>query len=103
MTRLVRGARHDFVEGLLAAIVDRLSDEVLIQPDASLADPRRRSGFLTLKAGVGAESLENILAACDRLAFIEELARKEMPGAVDWLVEITKDLKPRQRGSGLAH
>lgn len=30
-------------------------------------------------------------------------AWKESPGAVDWLVGVTKDPKPRQPGSGLAH
>lgn len=37
--------------------------------------------------------------------YIEEygLAWKETPGAVDWLVEVTKDLKPRQSANATLH
>lgn len=73
MERLVRGARHDFVEGLLAAVVERLSDAVRVRLDASLADPKAPTGFLSLKLDAGAASLESILSACDRLDFVEGL------------------------------
>lgn len=73
MERLVRGARHDAALGLLTAITDRLSDDVRGDLDACLADPKGVTGFLSLKADVGAASLANTLAACDQLAFIERL------------------------------
>ena len=73
MERLVRGARHDFVEGLLTAIVNRLSEDVQAKLDGCLADPKAPTGFLSLKNDVGAASLRSILAACDRLAFVEGL------------------------------
>ena len=73
MERLVRGARHDFVEELLAGIVARLSDDVRVRLDASLADPKAPTGFLSLKLEAGAASLDSILAACDRLDFVEGL------------------------------
>ena len=73
MERLVRGARHDFVEGLLTAIVNRLSEDVQAKLDGCLADPKAPTGFLSLKNDVGAASLKSILSACDRLAFALEL------------------------------
>ncbi|MBC6445060.1 MAG: DUF4158 domain-containing protein [Alphaproteobacteria bacterium GM202ARS2] len=73
MERLVRGARHDFVEGLLTAIVSRLSTDVRAKLDGCLADPKAPTGFLSLKNDVGAASLKSILAACDRLTFTLEL------------------------------
>ncbi len=73
MERLVRGARHDAIESLLGVIAGRLSGQVKARLDACLADPKGATGFLSLKADVGAASLANILAACDRLAFIDRL------------------------------
>jgi len=73
MERLVRGARHDFAEGLLTAIVNRHSKDVRAKLDGCLADPKAPTGFLSLKNDVGAASLKSILAACDRLAFVEGL------------------------------
>ena len=84
MERLVRGARHDAVEGLLGVIAGRLSGEVKARLDACLADPKGATGFLSLKADVGAASLANILAACDRLAFIEGLdLPTDLPAGID--------------------
>ncbi len=71
MERLVRGARHDFIEGLLAKIAARLPEGTKEQLEACLSEPRASTGFLSLKNDVGAASLKNILAACDRVAFIE--------------------------------
>ena len=73
MERLFRGARHDFVENLLTAVVSRLSKDAQIKLDGSLADPKVPTGFLSLKNDVGAASLKSILAACNRLAFVEGL------------------------------
>ena len=73
MERLVRGARHDFVEDLPAGVVERLSDDVRVRLDANLTDPKAPTGFLSLKLDAGATSLDSILSACDRLDFVEGL------------------------------
>lgn len=73
MERLVRGARHDAVETLLARIADGLSCETRGKLGVSLADPKRATGFLSLKADAGAATLENILSAATRLAFVNTL------------------------------
>ena len=73
MERLVRGARHDAVENLLAKIADSLSGETRGKLEASLADPKCATGFLSLKADAGAATLESILAAATRLAFVNTL------------------------------
>jgi len=77
MERLVRGARHDAVETLLARIADVLSGEARRKLEASLADPKRATGFLSLKADAGAATLENILAAT--ALGIRERARLAVP------------------------
>ena len=74
MERLVRGARHDAVENLLARIADSLPGETRRKLEASLADPKRTTGFLSLKADAGAATLESILAAATRLAFVNTLS-----------------------------
>jgi TnpA family transposase len=73
MERLVRGGQHDFVETTLTAIAAKLSDATCQQLEASLAFPKDPTGFHALKSDVGAASLANILAACDRLSFVEGL------------------------------
>ncbi|WP_242661907.1 Tn3 family transposase [Salipiger thiooxidans] len=73
MERLVRGARHDAVENLLARIADSLPGETRGKLEASLADPKCATGFLSLKADAGAATLESILAAATRLAFVNTL------------------------------
>ncbi|MFV0475657.1 MAG: Tn3 family transposase, partial [Pikeienuella sp.] len=73
MERLVRGGQHDFVETLLTAIAFRLSEQTCRQLEASLAGPKEATGFHALKGDVGAASLANILAACERLSFVKGL------------------------------
>lgn len=73
MKRLVRGARHDAVERLLTTITGQLSDDARDRLEASLADPKGPTGFPSLKADAGAASLESILAATKRLAFVDAL------------------------------
>jgi len=85
MERLVRGARHDAVETLLARIADVLSGEARRKLEASLADPKRATGCLSLKADAGAATLENILAATARLAFVN---------ALDLPFQIMEDVDP---------
>ena len=72
MERLVRGARHDAIESLLGGLPVGIGPgeaEAGGQPGRS----KRRNGILSLKADVGAATLENILAAGDRLAFVDGL------------------------------
>ena len=73
MERLVRGGQHDFVETILGVIAARLSGETRRRLEASLAAPKEATGFQALKGDVGAASLANILAACERLSFVEGL------------------------------
>ena len=84
MERLVRGARHDFLEGHLNSITRDLPVDTRAKLEASLFEPMRPTGFHRLKDDVGAASLESVLGACDRLAFVEGL---ELPaerlGGVD--------------------
>ena len=85
MERLVRGARHDAVEHLLKRIADSLSGEARRKLEASLAGPKCATGFLSLKADAGAATLENILAATMRLAFVN---------ALDLPFQIMEDVDP---------
>ena len=73
MERLVRGARHDFLEGFLASIVRCLPTGTRTKLDESLSEPRGLGGFHLMKGDVGAATLDNVLGACDRLAFLESL------------------------------
>lgn len=74
MERLVRGGQHDFMETILGSITGRLSLATRDQLEASLATPKEATGFHAMKGDVGAASLANILAACERLSFVEGLA-----------------------------
>ena len=93
MERLVRGARHDFLEGLLTSITRDLPVDTRAKLEASLFEPMGPTGFHRLKDDVGAASLESVLGACDRLAFVEGL---ELPaerlGGVDptWVALLSR-------------
>ena len=73
MERTVRGARHDFLEGLLSSVARELSPDTRAKLEASLIGPTGATGFHRLKDDVGAASLASVLGACDRLAFVEGL------------------------------
>ena len=73
MERLVRGARNDFLESLLASIARCLPTGTRTKLDDSLSEPRGPCGIHLLKGDAGAATLENVLEACDRLAFLESL------------------------------
>ena len=73
MERLVRGARHDFLEGLLTSIARELPAHTRAKLEASLCEPMGPTGFHRLKDDVGAASLASVLGACDRVAFVEGL------------------------------
>jgi len=73
MERLVRSARHDFLEDLLASTVRILPANTRHQLDKSLSEPRSPGGFHLMKNGVGAATLANVLGACDRLTFLAGL------------------------------
>lgn len=56
-----------------ARIADSLSDEARGKLEASLADPKMRYGVSEFESGCGAATLESILAAARRLAFVNTL------------------------------
>ena len=93
MERLVRGARHDFLEGLLTSIARDLPANTRAKLEASLCEPAGPTGFHRLKDDVGAASLESVLSACDRLAFVEGLdLPAERLGGVDpaWVALLSR-------------
>ncbi len=71
--RIVRSARQSFLDQYLTSVFDRLSEDKIVALEASLADPRGNHGFQRLKDDVGAATLDNVLDAADRLAFIQSL------------------------------
>ena len=73
MERLVRGARHEFLEGLLTSIAEDLPADRQAKLDASLSEPMGPTGFHRLKDDFGAAPLQSVLGACDRLEFVEGL------------------------------
>ncbi|WP_420584043.1 Tn3 family transposase [Ruegeria sp.] len=82
MERLVRSARPDFLEDLLASIARALPANTRRQLDESLSEPRGYGGFHLMKNGVGAATLANVLGACERLTFIAglELSSEHLAG-----------------------
>ncbi|MCF6433006.1 DUF4158 domain-containing protein, partial [Leisingera sp. MMG025] len=73
LARSVRTAWIAFVDGLLAGIARALPPKASEAFEASLTDPRGSHGFQRLKGDVGAATLESVLDAADRLAFIQGL------------------------------
>ncbi len=84
LERIVRSARQSFLERCLASVAVRLSASAASDLETSLADPRGRNGFQRLKSEVSAATLDNVLDAADRLAFIQGLdLPHDMIGKVD--------------------
>ncbi len=73
LTRSIRTARGAFIDGLLDRIARKLPQNALKALEASLIDPRGEHGFQRLKDDVGAATLDNVLNAANRLAFIQSL------------------------------
>ena len=73
MERLVRGARHDFLEGFLESTAHALPTGTREALDGSLSEPGSLTGFHRMKSEVGAATLDNVLGACDRLTFLDSL------------------------------
>ena len=73
LERNVRSVRQRFLERCLASVTALLSASAAAKLEVSLADPRNHTGFQRLKRDVGAATLENVLDAADRLAFIQGL------------------------------
>jgi len=73
MERLVRSARHDFLEGFLAAIVRALPPDTRDARDDSLRDPGGPTGFRRIKGDPGGVTLDSLLDVCNRLAFRDRL------------------------------
>lgn len=73
MERSVRSALHAFQEHFLAEVSGKVSKKTSGALEECLAQPRAVHGFLRLKDDVGAATLDNVLEAADRLAFIQGL------------------------------
>nr|WP_282569084.1 Tn3 family transposase [Aliiroseovarius sp. S2029] len=73
LERIVRSVRQRFLERYLASVAARLSESAALELEASLAEPRGRTGFKRLKGDVGAATLDSVLDATERLAFIQGL------------------------------
>ncbi|SFU94394.1 Transposase and inactivated derivatives, TnpA family [Aliiroseovarius crassostreae] len=73
LERIVRSVRQRFLESYLTSVAVRLSAPAAVELEASLADPRGKSGFQRLKGDVGAATLDNVLDAAHRLTFIQKL------------------------------
>lgn len=73
LIRSIRTARSAFVDDLLKKITGSLPSKTVASLEASLAEARGDHGFQRLKGDVGAATLDNVLNAADRLAFIRDL------------------------------
>lgn len=96
MERLARGARRNFRDSFLARVGSGLSAQTVEHMDCSLSDPLAETGFQRLKDDVGAATLENVLLAAKKVAFIgkldlplEVLTRVE-PG---WVAQIARQVE----------
>lgn len=84
LERIVRSVRQRFLDSYLASVAARLSDSAALELEACLTDPRGRTGFQRLKGDVGAATLDNVLDAAHRLAFIQKLDLPyDMIGMID--------------------
>ena len=73
MDRLARAARRSFREGFLQMVAARVLGPTEEKLEQALLAPLDTTGFQRLKDGVGAATLKNILAAADRVRFVESL------------------------------
>ena len=73
MERLVRAERQRFMNVFVDRVADRLSPETAGLMQSSLADTDSITAFHAIKGDPGSASLDNMLAQCERLAFIKEL------------------------------
>ena len=85
MGRMVRSARKAFRDALFQQIAERLSSGTISALDACLSDPLLPTGFQRMKDDIGAATLENVLAASAKLAFLQRL---DLP--FDMLVHIDR-------------
>ncbi|WP_057461166.1 DUF4158 domain-containing protein [Pseudovibrio sp. POLY-S9] len=77
LERVVRSANREFQEEFLLGIAGQLSQDAIVQMEASLAEPEAQTGFSRLKDDIGAATLDVILAATERLQFAEGLQLPE--------------------------
>ena len=73
MERLVRAERQRFMDVFVDRVADRLSPEAAALMQSSLADTDSITAFHAIKGDPGSASLDNMLAQCERLAFIKKL------------------------------
>ena len=93
MERLARAARHTFRDGFLAKVAGRLSEATAAALEASLAEPQSRFGFQRLKNDAGAATLENVVEAAAKVAFLRGLdLPHDLLDGIDqgWLVRLAR-------------
>ncbi len=73
MGRIVRSARKAFRDTLFKQLAERLSLETTSALDACLSDPLLPTDFQRMKDDIGTATLENILMASAKLAFLQRL------------------------------
>lgn len=73
LMRTIKTARSAFIENLFDTIASKLGAKAVASLEACLADPRSDHGFQLLKDDLGAATLDNVLDAAERLAFIQDL------------------------------
>lgn len=73
MERIVRSARKAFRDALFQQISERLSSGTVSALNDCLSDPLLPTGFQRMKDDIGAATLENVLLASTKLAFLQRL------------------------------
>jgi len=73
MKRIVGSARKAFRDALFQRIAERLPQKTTSALEGCLAEPLDPTGFQRMKDDVGAATLENVLRASTKLAFIQRL------------------------------
>ncbi len=73
MGRIVRSARKAFRDALFQQISEYLSSGTISALDTCLSDPLLPTGFQRMKDDIGAATLENVLMASAKLAFLQRL------------------------------
>ena len=96
MERLARSARHAYYERFIENVVQRLPKNTVIQLEESLVDPQALFGFQRLKDDVGAATLENVLAASAKVAYLRSLKLpRELLAETDqrWVLRIVRQVE----------
>jgi len=96
MGRIVRSARKAFRDTLFQQIAERLPLETSSALDTCLSDPLLPTGFQCIKDDIGAATLENVLMASAKLAFLQKLELPyDMLAHIDrrWISRIARQVE----------